>query len=82
MAYIYNVDIFCDDCGEDICRQITEEGHAPADPEDQGSYDSDEFPKYVDGTAEYTVSLIRIRNTGTTGLSRVVGLCGPSMPHR
>ncbi len=52
MAYIYSADIFCDDCGEDICRQITEEGHAPADPEDQASYDSDEFPKYFDGTAE------------------------------
>jgi len=47
MAYIYCADIYCDSCGEDICRRLTEEGFAPDDPNDERSYDSGEFPKNV-----------------------------------
>jgi len=45
MAYIYCADIYCDSCGEAIRERITREGFAPADPDDERSYDSDEFPK-------------------------------------
>jgi len=44
-VYIYNADIYCEDCGEAIREQITRGGFAPADPDDESSYDSDEFPK-------------------------------------
>lgn len=53
-AYIYAADIFCKDCGEAIRERITKEGFAPADPDDEYSYDSDEFPKgpFPDGGGE------------------------------
>ena len=47
MAYIYQADIFCDACGESICRQLTEEGKAPEDPDDERTYDSDDYPKHA-----------------------------------
>lgn len=47
MAYIYCADIYCDDCGAAIRDRLTGEGKAPADPSDEWSYDSDEFPKCV-----------------------------------
>lgn len=52
MAYIYNANIFCNDCGKSIRQRIDAEGHAPANPDDEHSYDSDEYPKYVDGSTE------------------------------
>ena len=52
MAYIYNADIYCDDFGKSIRQRIDAEGHAPADPNDEYSYDSGEYPKYADGRAE------------------------------
>jgi hypothetical protein len=52
MAYIYDAEMYCDDCGRSICQRITAEGFAPDDPDDERSYDSHEYPKYVDGTAE------------------------------
>ena len=50
-VYIYAADLYCEDCGEAIRKQITQEGFAPKDPEDEWSYDSDEYPKgpYPDG---------------------------------
>lgn len=53
-AYIYAADVYCDACGESIRNRITSEGHAPADPDDEGSYDSGEFPKgpEIDGGGE------------------------------
>lgn len=47
MPYIYSAELFCDSCGEDICKRIRAEGCAPTDPSDESSYDSDEFPKYA-----------------------------------
>lgn len=52
MTYIYAADVWCDDCGKDICRIITAEGNAPADPDDQRSYDNGEFPQYVEDFGE------------------------------
>jgi len=54
LVYIYAADIYCEQCGEAIRERITAEGYAPADPDDEASYDSDEFPKgpYPDGGGE------------------------------
>lgn len=45
MPYIYRADVWCDDCGEAIRERLTAEGKAPADPDNEWSYDSDDFPK-------------------------------------
>lgn len=50
MAWIYNADTYCDDCGKEIRRRILGEFKAkgqkpPFDPKDEDMYDSDEFPK-------------------------------------
>jgi len=54
LVYIYATDIYCKQCGEAIRERITREGFAPAEPDDERSYDSDEFPKgpYPDGGGE------------------------------
>ena len=54
LVYIYAADIYCEQCGEAIRKRIAREGFAPADPDDERSYDSDEFPKgpYCDGGGE------------------------------
>ncbi len=47
MAYIYCADVWCDDCGEAICRKLQQAGNAPANPHDEYSFYSDEYPKYA-----------------------------------
>ncbi len=49
---IYAADMWCEDCAEEIKRRIRAEGNAPTDEDDQGSYDSDEFPKDCDVSCE------------------------------
>lgn len=51
MAYIYCADIYCDDCGKEICNNIKAEGNAPEDANDE-TFDSDEYPKYCDDDSE------------------------------
>lgn len=53
-AYIYQADMFCKDCGKVIKRQLAADGKAPDFPDDETTYDSDEFPKgpYDDGGGE------------------------------
>ena len=53
-AFIYAADLFCEDCGERIREQLTREGKAPANPDDEHTYDSDYFPKgpFPDGGGE------------------------------
>ncbi len=46
MAYIYDADIYCDDCGGAIRRRLRSSGKAPANPADVMSYDSDRYPKW------------------------------------
>lgn len=53
MAFIYCADVYCDDCGEAIRKRLTKEGKAPADPTDEWSYDSDDFPKCADDDEEH-----------------------------
>ena len=45
MAYIYCADVWCDDCGKAICKQLQADGNAPANPDDEYTFDSDEYPK-------------------------------------
>lgn len=45
MAFIYCADIYCNDCGKAIRRRLTDEGKAPAEPNAERSYDSNDFPK-------------------------------------
>ncbi len=54
MAYIYQADTWCDDCGEHIKADIAREHPelVPDDPEDESSFDSDQYPKQYDATNE------------------------------
>lgn len=45
MAYIYQAALLCNDCGRKTRAELTAEGKAPKDPNDECSYDSDDFPK-------------------------------------
>jgi len=48
MGYIYQADVLCAECGEIVKAALREEGKAPADPSDETTYDSDDFPKFYD----------------------------------
>ena len=43
--YIYQADVWCDADGEAIREDLAKAGDAPEDPDDETSYDSDNFPK-------------------------------------
>jgi len=43
--YIYCADVYCEACTEAIKARLRKEGCEPADPADERSYDSDEWPK-------------------------------------
>ena len=45
MSYIYRADVWCNDCGRANRKRLLHEGKAPAHPEDETDYDSDDFPK-------------------------------------
>jgi len=53
-AYIYQADIYCEECGALIRQELDEQGACPADPTDESTFDSDEYPKgpYADGGGE------------------------------
>lgn len=44
-AFIYQGALHCSECGQAIRDRLTAEGHAPADPSAESTYDSDHFPK-------------------------------------
>lgn len=44
-TYIYNADVYCEDCGRELRRRIAKEGSRPANPRDEYSYDSGDYPK-------------------------------------
>ena len=48
MGFIYQADVYCDDCGEQIRGKLHAQGKAPEDVMDHRSYDSDDFPKDAD----------------------------------
>jgi len=53
-AYVYQAAMLCEECGEKTMRKLKAAGKAPEDPQDEESYDSDEYPKgpYPDGGGE------------------------------
>jgi len=53
-VYVFQADLHCLRCGNKICEDLTREGKAPADPDDEVTYDSDDYPKgpYSDGGGE------------------------------
>lgn len=53
-AYIYQAALLCEDCGVKVKDHLDQQGDAPADPEDEYSYDSDDYPKgpYSEGGGE------------------------------
>jgi hypothetical protein len=53
-AFIYQADLYCEDCAVAIMARLTEEGKRPADPFNEHTYDSDNYPKgpYPDGGGE------------------------------
>ena len=44
-VYIYQADVFCEDCGKKIREHLKAAFKAPADPSNENSYDSDNYPK-------------------------------------
>jgi hypothetical protein len=44
-AYVYQAGFLCEKCGEKIREELKAKGKAPANPEDEGTYDSDVYPK-------------------------------------
>ena len=48
MGYIFQADVYCDDCGESIRKRLREQGKAPEDEMDHYSYDSGDYPKDAD----------------------------------
>ncbi len=48
MGYIYQADVYCDDCGDEIRGKLHAQGKAPEDVMDHHSYESDDFPKDSD----------------------------------
>jgi len=45
LVYVYAAALLCESCGEETREKLTAERKAPADPDDESSYDSDDFPK-------------------------------------
>lgn len=45
MGYIYQTDVYCEDCGSAIRANLKSQGKAPEDELDHYSYDSDDYPK-------------------------------------
>jgi hypothetical protein len=43
--YVYRADTYCDSCGARLRAGLIVSGLAPADPDDEWTYDSDDFPK-------------------------------------
>jgi hypothetical protein len=44
-VYVYQAALLCEPCGRATCARLTAEGSAPENPQDEASFDSDEFPK-------------------------------------
>ena len=43
--YIYAADTWCEDCANAIKEQLDKEGKTPEDPNNEHTFDSDEYPK-------------------------------------
>ena len=45
IVYIYQAALYCEDCGRKICEELKAAGKAPAEPDDDRTFDSDSYPK-------------------------------------
>lgn len=54
MCYMYQAALWCEDCGRSMCAMLLREKAVPTgfDPDDESSYDSDDFPKECDVSEE------------------------------
>lgn len=52
MGSIYCANMYCDECTEKIKEDHAKDGFVPDDPDNQYTYDSDEYPKDCDVTCE------------------------------
>ena len=43
-AYIYKAALLCEDCGEYTRKDLDAQGRRPADPDNESTYDSDNYP--------------------------------------
>ena len=84
MAFIYCADVYCDDCGNAIRHRLTDEGKAPADPANEWSYESDDFPKCANdddesdtpqhcAVGENCINAIRIGDSGNDRVGFLFG---------
>ena len=48
MAYTYQADVWCTSCGQAIIAGLEILRTVPENPEDESSFDSDEYPKHYD----------------------------------
>lgn len=53
-VYMFQADLHCESCGEEIKAEIDAAGNGPADSADEHSFDSDDYPKgpYPNGGGE------------------------------
>jgi hypothetical protein len=52
--FVYQADSYCDACGSAIRNELIDSGQGPNDPDDEYSFDSDEFPKgFPAGETDY-----------------------------
>lgn len=53
---IYQADVYCDGCTEDIKTELKRDRKAPDPDDDEGSFDSDDYPKMVNHEDEHADS--------------------------
>ena len=53
-AYVYQAALLCESCAKIILHDLDQTGARPSNPEDESSFDSDNYPKgpYPDGGGE------------------------------
>jgi hypothetical protein len=53
-AYIYQAELLCEPCATNVRVHLDSLGKKPANPDDETTYDSDDYPKgpYPDGGGE------------------------------
>jgi len=47
MPFMFQAELFCDSCGQAIRNRLTRQRRSPTDPDDDSTFDSDDFPKDV-----------------------------------
>ncbi|TXI90582.1 MAG: hypothetical protein E6Q36_01240 [Chryseobacterium sp.] len=45
ILFMYKAALYCEDCGKRLRADLDKQGKKPADPNDETSYDSDDYPK-------------------------------------